>query len=76
MDDLEIADVEKILDPNQSGEFEIMLTEFKISINDYLKDLTNSPVKSLADVIAFNCNNSELVSKRHLMTSLNLPNLL
>ena len=76
MDDLEIADVEKILDPNQSGEFEIMLTEFKISINDYLKDLTNSPVRSLADVIAFNRNNSELVSKRLLMTSLNLPYLL
>lgn len=61
MDNLNIAHIEKILDPHLSGELEVMLAEFKISINAYLKDLINSPVRSLADIIAFNQNNSELV---------------
>lgn len=61
MDNLNIAHIEKILDPHLSGELEVMLAEFKISINAYLKDLINSPVRSLADIIAFNQNNSEQV---------------
>lgn len=36
MDDLEIADIHKILDPNQSGEFD-------------LKDLTDSPSGEVTD---------------------------
>jgi amidase len=32
----------------------LMNAEFKLSINDYLSDLLYSPVRSLAQVIAFN----------------------
>jgi len=38
------------------------MAEFKLSLNDYLKDLITSPVWSLADIIAFNKNNPDLVS--------------
>lgn len=62
VDNLEIANIDIILDPSESGELEIMMTEFKISINAYLQDLVVSPVKSLADIIAFNENNPDLVS--------------
>ncbi|KAG5411433.1 hypothetical protein IGI04_007752 [Brassica rapa subsp. trilocularis] len=37
-----------------SGEMTALLAEFKISLNAYLKALVKSPVRSLADVIAFN----------------------
>ncbi|VAH40237.1 unnamed protein product [Triticum turgidum subsp. durum] len=37
-----------------SNEGTAMLTEFKSSINEYLADLSYSPVHSLADIIAFN----------------------
>lgn len=60
VENLNIAHIEKILDPHLSGELEVMLAEFKISINAYLKDLINSSVRSLTDIIAFNQNNSEL----------------
>lgn len=61
VDNLEIANINKILDPKKSGELAIMLTEFKISINGYLQEeLVVSPVKSLTDIIAFNENNFEL----------------
>ena len=40
----------------------VMVVDFKISINAYLKELINSPVRSLSDIIAFNQNNHELVS--------------
>lgn len=61
LDNLEIDHVDKILNPNHSGEMSIMMAEFKSSINDYLKELDNSPVRSLADIIAFNESNPELV---------------
>jgi amidase len=32
----------------------LMKAEFKLSLNAYLSDLLRSPVRSLADVIAFN----------------------
>ncbi|KAH7851123.1 hypothetical protein Vadar_007597 [Vaccinium darrowii] len=60
VDDLEITDVEVILDPYQSGEVVAMLAEFKLAITDYLKELISSPVRSLADVIAFNTGNPDL----------------
>ncbi|XP_027111895.1 probable amidase At4g34880 isoform X2 [Coffea arabica] len=59
-DNLKIADVETILEPNHSGEILVMMAEFKTSINAYLKELIDSPVSSLADIIAFNENNPEL----------------
>jgi amidase len=62
LDNLEIANIDVILDPTQSGELIALLAEFKISIKDYLKELSNSTVRSLADIITFNLNNPVLVS--------------
>lgn len=71
MDNLEITDVEVVLDLYQSGELVAMLAEFKVAINDYLKELITSPVRSLAEVIAFNTNNPDLVRNcpSHSLTS-------
>ncbi|XVE67118.1 hypothetical protein DITRI_Ditri08aG0134800 [Diplodiscus trichospermus] len=60
IDDLEIADIDIISDKGKSGELMLLLTEFKSSINEYLKELEISPVRSLADVIDFNLKNPEL----------------
>ncbi|KAH7850752.1 hypothetical protein Vadar_002513 [Vaccinium darrowii] len=60
VDDLEITDVEVILDLYQSGELVALRAEFKLGITDYLKELISSPVRSLADVIAFNTGNPDL----------------
>lgn len=48
-----------------NGEDTALFAEFKISLNDYLKELVSSPVRSLADVIAFNKKFADLVSKVH-----------
>uniref|UniRef100_A0A2N9HEC8 Amidase domain-containing protein n=1 Tax=Fagus sylvatica TaxID=28930 RepID=A0A2N9HEC8_FAGSY len=55
-----VGDVDVILNQKRSGELTAMLAEFKVSVNDYLKDLISSPVRSLADIIAFNQNNPDL----------------
>ncbi|KAF5727835.1 putative amidase [Tripterygium wilfordii] len=60
VDNLEIENVDIILNPGRSGELTVMMAEFKLYLNDYLKELLTSPVRSLADVIAFNQNNPEL----------------
>ncbi|CAL5328943.1 unnamed protein product [Camellia sinensis] len=60
VDNLEITNVDVILDPYQSGEAVVMLAEFKLAINDYLKELITSPVRSLSDVITFNMNYTDL----------------
>ncbi|KAI3916760.1 hypothetical protein MKW92_033743 [Papaver armeniacum] len=60
VDNLEIDNLQMILDADQSGEQSAMLSEFKQSLNVYLKELVSSPVRSLADVIAFNKNNPSL----------------
>ena len=62
MDNLEIANITTIVNPSQSGKLILMMAEFKLFLNDYLKDLLTSPVWSLADIIAFNKNNPDLVS--------------
>ncbi|KAK4477203.1 hypothetical protein RD792_016417 [Penstemon davidsonii] len=54
VDNLEISHIETILDSSVSGEDTALNTEFKMSLNAYLKELVASPVQSLADVIAFN----------------------
>ncbi|XP_021810390.1 putative amidase C869.01 [Prunus avium] len=54
VDHLEIANIDVILNFNLSGEATASLAEFKLALNAYLKDLVLSPVRSLADVIAFN----------------------
>ncbi|EXB39267.1 Putative amidase [Morus notabilis] len=60
IDKLEIENIDIILDPYQSGEAVALLSEFKVNIKEYLKELTKSPVRSLADIIAFNSNNPDL----------------
>ncbi|GAB2291977.1 hypothetical protein Dimus_026226 [Dionaea muscipula] len=52
LDNLEIANIGTIL--NGASELTALEAEFKISLNSYLKDLVVSPLRSLADVIAFN----------------------
>ncbi|KAL8060229.1 hypothetical protein ABFX02_02G011200 [Erythranthe guttata] len=54
VDNLEIANIDTILNATLSGEAIALLAEFKISLNTYLKELVASPVRSLAEVIAFN----------------------
>lgn len=60
IDHLEITNIDSILDSTSSGEEAAMLAEFKLSLNAYLKELVASPVRSLADVIAFNQKFSNL----------------
>ncbi|KFK30122.1 hypothetical protein AALP_AA7G219800 [Arabis alpina] len=54
IENLTIPNIEVIMDWTNSGEEIALLAEFKISLNAYLKDLAKSPVRSLADVIAYN----------------------
>nr|GLL23601.1 putative amidase C869.01 [Ipomoea trifida] len=60
IDNVEIANLSTILDANSSGESTALLAEFKIAINAYLQGLLHSPVRSLADLIAFNNKYSDL----------------
>ena len=66
IDHLEIANINVILNVTLSGEVIVLLAEFKLSLNEYLKDLVVSPVRSLADVIAFNKKFSDVVSRKIL----------
>ncbi|KAL3722663.1 hypothetical protein ACJRO7_034954 [Eucalyptus globulus] len=52
VDRLDLADFSKIY--SDSSEGVAMSAEFKLALNTYLRDLVVSPVRSLADVIAFN----------------------
>ncbi|XP_048591119.1 probable amidase At4g34880 [Brassica napus] len=54
IEDLSIPNMEVIKDWTKSGERTALLAEFKMSLNAYLKVLVKSPVRSLADVIAYN----------------------
>ncbi|MBA0607613.1 hypothetical protein Godav_019891 [Gossypium davidsonii] len=47
-------------DSIRSGELMLLQAEFKSSVNEYLKELAISSVRSLADIIDFNQNNPEL----------------
>ncbi|KAK3194887.1 hypothetical protein Dsin_026197 [Dipteronia sinensis] len=60
VDNLTIANVDDILDASGSGELVTFVAEFKLSLNAYLKGLVSSPVRSLAEVIAFNNKFSKL----------------
>lgn len=64
IDNLEIANIDVILNFTLSGEAVASLAEFKLALNDYLKDLVVSPVRSLAEIIAFNEKFSDLVRKK------------
>lgn len=54
VDNLEINNASIVRDAKKSGENVVMLAEFKLFLNAYLSELSYSPVRSLADVIAFN----------------------
>ncbi|XP_077231336.1 putative amidase At4g34880 [Tasmannia lanceolata] len=54
VDNIEIANVDIIVNSTASGEATALVAEFKISLNAYLLELVRSPVRSLADIIAFN----------------------
>ncbi|XP_077231437.1 putative amidase At4g34880 isoform X2 [Tasmannia lanceolata] len=54
VDNIEIANVGIIRNPIASGEDTALVAEFKLSLNAYLLELVRSPVRSLADIIAFN----------------------
>ncbi|KAB1207487.1 hypothetical protein CJ030_MR7G000718 [Morella rubra] len=58
VDNVEIANIEVIL--NRTLETTALLIEFKPSLNKYLKELVSSPMRSLADLIAFNKKFSDL----------------
>ncbi|XP_077231458.1 putative amidase At4g34880 [Tasmannia lanceolata] len=53
-DHIEIANVDIIGNSTASGEDTALNAEFKLSLNAYLLELVRSPVRSLADIIAFN----------------------
>ncbi|KAG7978174.1 hypothetical protein I3843_05G070500 [Carya illinoinensis] len=59
LDNLEIPDL-AAYDISGSAETIALLAEFRISLNEYLKELVASPVRSLADAIAFNKKNPKL----------------
>lgn len=44
IDNLEIANIDKILNDTASGEAAALLAELKLALNAYLKDLVDSPV--------------------------------
>ena len=54
VENLEIENLSVILDTLNNGEQFAVPAEFKLSLNSYLSDLSYSPVRSLAEVIAFN----------------------
>ncbi|KAL8137143.1 hypothetical protein V2J09_003144 [Rumex salicifolius] len=62
--DLEINNIDTILNPHKSGELTAMTADFKLTISKYLSELVTSPVRSLADIIAFNEKNPELENLR------------
>lgn len=60
VDHLKIDNIDEIF--SDSSESIALDFEFKLSLNAYLKDLVASPVRSLADVIAYNKKHPKLVS--------------
>jgi amidase len=54
VDNLKIANLLEYY--TSSSENILLLAEFKISLNAYLSELVASPIRSLADAIAFNKN--------------------
>ncbi|KAI3882273.1 hypothetical protein MKX03_024557 [Papaver bracteatum] len=60
VDNLAITNINTILNPALSGETQLEKFELKVALNVYLRELVSSPVRSLADVIAFNAKNPSL----------------
>ncbi|KAJ0010522.1 hypothetical protein Pint_34368 [Pistacia integerrima] len=53
VDHLKLTNIDGIVDIVGSGQILALAAEFKLALNAYLKGLVTSPVRSLADVIAF-----------------------
>jgi amidase len=60
VDNLKIANLAEYY--SSSSENTAWLAEFKIALNAYLSELVSSPIRSLADAIAFNKKNPKLAS--------------
>ncbi|KAI3959370.1 hypothetical protein MKW98_018960 [Papaver atlanticum] len=60
VDKLNIPNVNTVLNPALTGETQVEKFEFKAALNAYLEGLISSPVRSLAEVIAFNTKNPSL----------------
>ncbi|KAK4437670.1 putative amidase [Sesamum alatum] len=60
LDNLEIPNIDVILNPLLCGEALALMAEFKLTLNDYLREQITSPVRSLSDIINFNQNNPDL----------------
>ncbi|KAI8023042.1 putative amidase [Camellia lanceoleosa] len=60
VDGLDIPNFAAIMNSVLNDQDIALLAEFKLSLNAYLKDLLTSPVRSLADAIAFNKKFSNL----------------
>ncbi|KAD7117593.1 hypothetical protein E3N88_04861 [Mikania micrantha] len=60
IENLEIKNFIHILILMFNGKDIALAAEFKVALNDYLKELVTSPVRSLADVIAFNNKYADL----------------
>ncbi|XP_043717867.1 probable amidase At4g34880 [Telopea speciosissima] len=54
LDDLVVPDLETIMNVYESGELVALQHEIKRDLNAYFSNLLKSPVRSLADVIAYN----------------------
>nr|BAK02757.1 predicted protein [Hordeum vulgare subsp. vulgare] len=54
IENLDIENLNVILDTLNNGQEIALAAEFKLSLNSYLSDLQYSPVRSLAEIIAFN----------------------
>ncbi|KAA8546081.1 hypothetical protein F0562_020468 [Nyssa sinensis] len=60
VEDLEIPNLDFVLNSIFNDENPALIAELKLAVNAYLKQLLTSPVRSLADVIAFNNKYSRL----------------
>ncbi|KAF6998397.1 hypothetical protein CFC21_014519 [Triticum aestivum] len=54
IENLDIENLDIIMDNLNNGQQIALPAEFKLSLNSYLLDLSYSPVRSLAEIIAFN----------------------
>ena len=54
IENLDIANLSESRDNTKSGFLVAVPAEFKINLNNYLSDLSYTPVGSLAEIIAFN----------------------
>lgn len=69
IDDLEIENIGTILDFSRNGELAALPAEFKLSLNEYLSELSYSPVRSLLEIIEFDDKHRleviDMVTKYH-----------